>query len=467
MKKLAGIVVLTVVIATLCAPVLLGRHAQGHIEQVVQALNDYPGYNASITRYQRSWLTSNAEIEVGIDLGPFITDPKDEALPMAISLLISLDHGPLLLNDGFGLGLYQWRAGPAAKTQANINQALGLDDSEPFYQISGKTSLLANTKFKDKLRAFVMQSSELSAAFTGYEGVGSISSTGQLTYTGAVQEASVTDATSSASLADLEAHVSADLSRINWNIMLYPSDARFTVGQIQVRPSFGAGGLATGVGMSTSVIFNEDSSAFDMSSEMTFDAIASEAINVSDAIVAISMLNIDIEAYRTYMDAYSEFMQTAAASANAPNAEAPDLSQIFTPQITQEFLARGPEVHIDQLAFTISQGSANADIALSVNDSADAPPADPQMLAPWLVNALVMDASLELDRSLADHFGQLMAGAQGAPADNGGNPGADLVNMYIEQGMLVESAGAISADIKLQEGALEVNEQLIPLGAMM
>ncbi|MBU2884297.1 YdgA family protein [Gilvimarinus agarilyticus] len=464
MKKLVGIVVVAVVIATLCAPALLGRHAQGHIEQVVQSIDEYPGYTASITRYQRSWLTSNAEVEIGIDWGQFTSTTEADVPPMALGVMVSLDHGPLLLNDGFGLGLYQWRAGLDSATQAKVNEALGLDDSEPFYRVSGKTSLLANTDFKDTLRAFELQDSDFSAAFTGYKGAGNVSSSGQLTYVGAVQEASFTDETSSASMADLEAHVNADLSRIDWSTMLYPSDALLTVGQIQVRPPFGAGGLATGVRMASSVSFNEQANAFDMTAEMSVNAIAGEAINLSDAVFAMSLLNIDIDAYRAYMEAYGELLQTSAASADAADPVMPDYSQLFTPQITQAFWARGPEVHIDQLSFTLTQGTANADLSLGLSAATDNPPVDPQMLTPWLLNALTLNANLALDRSLADHFGQLMAVMQGAEPDDGSNPGAALVDMFVEQGMLTETAGKISADIEMQKGVLEINEQPFPLG---
>lgn len=457
MKKLTGIIVIALAVSLLCAPMLLGRHAQQRVEAIVQTLNDYPGYEVSIRHYQRSWLSTTAEIELGIDTVRFDGADQASLAGLSLTLLLAVDHGPVLARDGIDFGLYAWRAGFGQDTQARLQQTFALQDDEPFYRLRGKTSLLGTTEFQDKVRDFRLQSPELVADFSGYNGRGAISRTGQMTYEGALGEASFTQDNSSGSLEGLAVHYAADFSRLNRSSLVFPADMVLTLDKAQLRTPFDGGGSVEGLRLASNLTLNDDGSAFDAASEFSLTEALTDLGNASDIKVVLSVLNVDEKAYQAYLDAVAE------VSANSNDPSAPVFSRIFDQALMQQFIARGPEIRLDELALTVPQGSMKANFVLSVDKDAQAP--DPQMLIFWLMSEVAFNAHAEMDRPLAELFARLAAAAQGMVSQDGSDPGVALLDMLIAQGILTVSDGKVTTGVALSDGKISVNGQPFPLGA--
>ncbi|MDO3384947.1 DUF945 family protein [Gilvimarinus sp. SDUM040013] len=463
MKKLSGIIVIALIIALLSAPMLLGRQAQGHIEQVVESLNNYPGYEANIKSYQRSWLTSTVEVELGIDVAQFNSEELAGLPSMTFKVLLAIDHGPVLLNDGVAVGLYAWRAGPAGETLTTVHDALALEGDEPFYRVWGKTSLLGETEFQDKARGFTLQTPELNADFSGYQGEGRVTRGGELSYQGAMTEASFSDGSSSASMRGLNAELAADLAHLDWRTMVYPGSMELTLEGAEFRTPFGGSGGLDALRVASDVELSDDGGAFDVVSEVSLDKVMGDAGAATDLKIVMSLVNVDLDAYRAYLDAYTEVMQAASADAATP--EAPDFSKMFNQEVMQQFVARGPEIRIDELAFTVPQGTMEADLAMTFDKESEVP--EQEMIMFWLMTAVSVNANAELDRPLAEMFAQLGAAAQGMTPGDGSDPGVDMLNMMIAQGIFTESDGKIKTELNMADGSFTVNGQPFPLGAMM
>lgn len=104
-------IVIAVIIALIAAtPWYVGIKAQKELESQILKLNDYPGYNASFSEYNRGLLHSNGKIKISYDIGATPDDDEMEqklitALQEGIILNVDVSHGPLLSKPVFGPGL--------------------------------------------------------------------------------------------------------------------------------------------------------------------------------------------------------------------------------------------------------------------------------------------------------------------------------------------------------------------------
>lgn len=413
-----------------------------------------PVIRPGIRHYQRGWLSSTAEIELGIDSVRFDGDDQDPLVSLSATLLLAVDHGPVLVSDGIDFGLYAWRAGLGRDTEERLQQALALPDDQPFYRLWGKTSLSGTTGFQDKVRAFHLQSPELVADFSGYSGQGRISRTGQMTYEGSLGEASFTEDNSSGSLEGMELYYSADFSRLDWGSLVFPADMKLTLDSAQLRTPFDGGGSVADLQIVSNLTLNDDGSAFDVAGQFSLAEALTDLGNASDIKVALSLLNIDRKAYQAYLDAVAE-------ASDIPNPSAADFEHLFDPALMQAFIARGPQIRLDELALTVPQGSMKADFALSVDKDAQAPAQE--MLFFWLISAVSLNANAELDRTLAEQIARLGAVAQGMLPQDGSDPGVALLDMLLAQGMLSEADGKVTTSVALSDGTVTVNGQPLPL----
>lgn len=463
MKKLLGIIVIALVAAIVCAPFLLGRHAESQVEQVVGIFNEYPGYNVSIESYQRSWMNTTAEIRVGLDIGPMDPEVAANMPELDFTLMLAIDHGFVLLNDGVSLGLYEWRVGPTEQTLEAVHEGLSLTGDEPFYRLWGKTSLLGHTTFYDKARAFDLQSPEYNASFSGYAGEGSVTAGGELNYEGAMAEVAFTDGSTSGNASGLKLVMAGDLSRMDWDSMIYPAKFELSLDGMEFRSPFGAGGSMEDLYLDSEVILSDDGEAFDVKSDISLANVVTDAGSLTDFNLAMTFANLDKKAYEAYMDTYADILQTSQADMDA--GKMPDFSQHFSPELIKQTVARGPEMRLDELKFSLPQGSFNASAAMTIDKDAEVPP--PEMMMFWLMTAVGFTADLEIDRSLADYFATMAAAAQGQVPTEEGDPGVDMVEMMVAQGIFVEEDGKLESALKMEQGTMTVNGQPFPLGAMM
>ncbi|MGQ4276984.1 YdgA family protein [Pseudidiomarina sp. E22-M8] len=170
-----GIVIGAVVVAAglSITPYFIGSQTESAIQdQVALFDSSQPVYQARVVRYDRGWLSSNALIEVGVDLNALGFSDEVEARMATSEFQLSLQHGPILTDQGLSLGLASWQL-------TNVGQGLEdyvqWDKEQPLYLQQGSVNLAGKATYHDVMPQLNNNTNtgEVSFALAEYVGQGS------------------------------------------------------------------------------------------------------------------------------------------------------------------------------------------------------------------------------------------------------------------------------------------------------
>ena len=146
MKKILVIVALVVLVLVTIPPKFIGNNFTTSMESVVDSIEQSPGYNAKLVSVESGWFSSQAVINIGIDM------PDLAEMDLSTNVLVEGFHGPLILKDGFALGLIKIIASPSAETE--LPKTLMIKGDSPLYKFDAFTSLTQKTDYNVEMPMF-------------------------------------------------------------------------------------------------------------------------------------------------------------------------------------------------------------------------------------------------------------------------------------------------------------------------
>lgn len=177
MKRIALVVVVLVLVAAVALPPLFGARARAIIDADLAAIRDaaepYGTLDVSFEDWDIGWYSSTATVSVEIGLGDHPgLPPGVEDLPevsQTFPKLVTLHHGPILMQPAAGLG---WGAVEAAIDASTIPELQGLVDAtgiEYLLRLAIRVGLLGGASAGVDVPAFVYEQQELRFDFHGFE----------------------------------------------------------------------------------------------------------------------------------------------------------------------------------------------------------------------------------------------------------------------------------------------------------
>ena len=134
MRKVAGVVVVVVLLVLVVAPAGVGLMVENNYRQLWQAaLEDQPGYDASVAEYERGWFSSSARVEIAVSepaMAEFLSESDwgkadEQDGTVRLSLHERIHHGPLALGAP---APFSQRLRPGAGVvHTHLDQTLPLD----------------------------------------------------------------------------------------------------------------------------------------------------------------------------------------------------------------------------------------------------------------------------------------------------------------------------------------------------
>jgi hypothetical protein len=174
MKKTTIAALGTILIALLVVPKFVGNKISESLSSTISIIDKNPVYHAKIITESSTWFSSQAIIEIGIDIvQPGVQYIDSAALTFQVA--ISAQHGPIIIcGDSPGL---QWASWQATISADSLRETLIFAEDKAFYEAKGQLDLLGTTHYQDIMQAFTYAGEGLltRAEFSGLQGVGAIS----------------------------------------------------------------------------------------------------------------------------------------------------------------------------------------------------------------------------------------------------------------------------------------------------
>ena len=480
-KAVAVVVALAILIAGL--PALLGVLAQDRIGDLA---NEATGQflEVSISGYQRGWRTSRASLTVALSEyykamleAPFSVGPGTPDLPQELQDLLDLDlqlaadivHGPLLTRGGVGLGLAHAvvRVDPATAGQEQLLAMLGTPGPG---EVAVRVGIGNVSQFHWEIPPVTFSNVGGMLVSSRLVGEGTYDMARQrLVWQTQMDHLELSGPRAALEIEDFT--LSGDGTAITAGIWSGTSEA-------------GLGGLSvTGPGNAPiatldnlSILsrneINESGDLIDAYFEVNADSVEGtmdgDAHNISSVGLHVALRNLDMAASLEYQQA---IFDTAGIDLAAS-----DPAALFArvQPIIYDILLAEPEIESGPLSFNWNDGTLQARVVLRVDS--EMLPAEPMfsfMDASLWTRLVSVEAELDVDRNIAEWIaGQAMANRIPTPAVTGAEVPADILQAQargtlvslVTQGMLEETESGYRFRGSFENGVVEVNGQVVPIG---
>lgn len=468
-KKGIAIGAVVVIGGLFASPYFIGAQAESNVREYVQLFDqEQPGYSAEVVSFERGWFSSNAVIRVGLDLATLLADPTAESVATDIDL--SIQHGPVLTDNGFSAGLAAWQAKVSG---AGLEAYVEWDQQQPLYLQQGTVSLGGTATYQDYIPRLASTEAipELNFALSEYRGDGSYQSE-TLAYQGNYEQLTMNIADAYA--VELNAMVIEAVGNADLRTMIagdfYPLDMTFTIGQTQVSAAeeslFTMSQLTSDIALQVS----EDGSLAHVHMGYGAEQVVAGGIEVTAIRSHTEINNIS----KPFIDAYLDVIKDTVGE------EDPEvLVQAMTNLVEthkEALLMAQPEFAISDMGFTMEQGTMNASMRMGLAELEQVPA---QLNEQFVMENMQATAHMDIAKPLAVWLAKtyvitmLEANGQAAQMDAeqleqmATQQAAMMLNSFATQGLLKSEGDAYVLDVELAKGLLNLNGQSMPLGQMM
>ncbi|WP_054113607.1 DUF945 family protein [Marinagarivorans algicola] len=403
MKKIISFLLFVILPLLLVVPGFMGWQAEKSMQDTAAYINSLPAYSANWQSYKRGWFKSEGVLLVSVDDIEGLTDSTE---PVELPVAFHLVHGPVLLGhktEAFTLGLggFDLQVTLLDRHEAYLQDVLSVIGEGPLYQLAARMDLTGRIALHDRWLPFEFNTEALSIVADGYEGEGEIGLDRKLIYTMGlprirIKAMSLEGSAVAFTAKALKAELSAELA--SWHsAQVAPGKVIVSVGSLKNETA--------------SIVFKD----MHFEAEAKIDAINNTLSYLSE--LNVGALNIaaleadmsDIQLELSYLKFSLAFLESYYALIQDPpaNANAEYWQQYLGELILKELLPASPELKIDTLAFTTSQGKFFARLLLTIEGEslakANVSSNNPLGLLPFMVFHL----DTEMDMALAVQFAEL------------------------------------------------------------
>ncbi len=484
MKKV--LIVVALLVATLAAlPFYSGYRVEQELQKVVDAVNDYPGYEASLEDYSKGWLSSSGTLKINFTVvAPGNTGATPEPEDLGLPVEFNVDHGPLLFNDIATVGWFSYRSSISQELLNSANSNDGqftLIDAEHLMFGSGYANLAGDMQFNSEIAKFnyADQSSdvEFNVDFGGASGNGSLARNGLIDFDLAIGSLKFKNSKEDyITVASSTLAGSGDYSKVVSN-SLYPSEFVFIIPKVDGRVE-GKPLLFEKFTMAAEITFSEADPVFSMLMDASLAKGSVDGQEVSDADLSISYDNISFAIYDSYMK-YTEAMLQDPASQ-------PDFTQLFSEEDIKEALIYNPGFSIHNLQATVPDGNLQGSMKVAIQPLQDFDLATVFQKPEVLINMTTVNLNMSGDKPLVHKMMEpkirqdievqlAVLEAQGQPQNMTLEEVDNLVETSVvatiqqlsQQGLVVEENDQYVTSFSLIAGNAKVNGVDFPLDALM
>jgi uncharacterized protein YdgA (DUF945 family) len=473
------IVIGIIVVALLAAPYAIGMINENSMQHEIERISENGVFRVNLVSFERSWLDSTATIEIGIDSDYLNAIQGGQPDPMVammfggftLPIVVEISHGPILLNDGFGLGTAYVHAYVAEESQLAMlaQQFLGM----PYVlDIRGTTGFGSGFVYEGEVPPIDFATPDFSVDSTGITVAG--------TWSPEINrfEAEL------ANLSIQSPFVSAIVEAVN----VMSDTSRSSPDQFPL----GTGGASIGrisvsdplQGTGAAFTFEDFSASGTMAASPDGDLLAMQAVyrigaitipgqfELTDLALGLNLSNIDMEAANELYRLSSTLSQTVDPAA---------VTAMLMP-VAERVLANDPVMSIEPIEFSMSEGDASGSVTVTFNSAAMATGQLTDLEDPAVAMAAINgDIDLTASKALAHRIAAMVLAAQTAalgplPGPDGEPLSPAEINAMMEaqapivflglaaQGMLVDSGDTYTTSIRLENGQLTANGQPMPIG---
>lgn len=475
MKKLIPIAVVILVVAAIAAPPLIGGVMESTVRTRIERMDDNPMFAMRIVEYDRSWFSSQAEIEMALDERYFdllaatgdINDAQMTAMmnEQSIHIPVSLTHGPVIVSDGLYFGLARLYAVLDNRDQlaAMAMQELGLDY---LAELRGQVSYLGRFSFLGNVPPIDYYDESGQLQFSGLNIEGS-AHRGNLQLDGGFNSLAMDADGTAATIENL--FLTSDSDQINQALWIGEFDSGIE-SLVIVDTYGGAGDALRFSGLRANGSTDLDATGELLEATATYIAetvhIPELDMELTDTEVTVSIENISAQAMTDY---YENMFNI--------DPQNPDAAIVAMQDLSGRILENNPGISVDPIRFTLDGESLTAAISARIvnADQGNADFTNPFALLSMLEASADLSASKPLFLRLAS-LGA--AGQMGSIRPGDLPPGETVESMaeaqaqlmianFLAPGYLVDDGENYTTDIDYANGEVRINGNPLPLGAML
>lgn len=467
MKKTLLAVAVAAGAVILVSPKIIASKFDSQINQVMNSINDFPGYTASIVNTKEGWFNTSTTLRLAFDVAqmdPSMANQSPEVMEMFedlnIDVLVDMQHGPILLNKGLGLSDIRVSVPNTSDDVKNGDTRV-----ENIYLFDGKIGLFGDLSYTDSFSAMQMPiaGGEGEFVFSGYQGSGETVD-GNINYAGSSSSIEVISQGMNFKMGDITANWEGQFDLVKMMEGIYgDSKTNFIIGNFEA--SQAAQTLFAWedfeLFVNTSV---DDSNLMDMHGGYRVTALDTPIEQFKDIEIIFELNNLDQQFTKTYYELVVP-MQHPDADPEAL------LNSLKQPAI--KFLSYEPEFKINNIGFSTAAGTlkSNATVKLAEYSIDESQLEDPNF---WQNNVL-LNSGIDLPKGLALDLLQknIMMQLQADPGAAGYTPeqlqelavqqAQMTLNNFLQGGFITENNGQLQLAFNVANGMGNLNGNQIPL----
>ena len=484
MKKVIFVVAL-ILVALAALPFYSGYRVKLATQQIVDSVNDYPGYEARVDEHTGGWLKSSAKIIVKLatilptSIGSASAD-QPSAAPVEIELPVELEfaHGPLLFNDVATFGWFSFQSVLDKEVSETAKGQLVLRDAESLANVGGYVNLTGELNFGAEIAAFTYTESspetETELVFEGANSQGVMTTAGLLLGEMALGALNfTTDDGSDLTVSPSAMAFSADYGR-KVSSTLMPSEFSYTIAKVDGNIQ-GKALLLEDLVMSAVIELAQEAPIFDMIFDLSVDQFSADDHVLSDGKLSLSYDNISIALYDAYIDLTEEMLAQGAVQ--------PDFSKLLSDEQIKTTLQYNPGFSIQNLQATVAEGDFKGDLKFALQPLQNFDPAfvkqNPAVLMQFATVSLNMAGDKPLVYKLMEPKVRLSVQTQLEASGQSQNMTNEEVDSLVEesvvasiqhmvqQGLVIEENDQYLTSFSLVAGGAKINGVDFPLDALL
>lgn len=466
MKKLAT-VLLVLLLIVLGAPFFAGMKAKQELDQVVAYLSSQPGYQLEVIDYQRGWWTTRAKLVLqSTALQTLVSQSDAEITEPTIPIELVLNHGPLILTDGFKLGWFSGISSVTAAPQSVLAALLNQPPDTRLGQVNFRMDLFGNVHFNNRSAELSLRLDEETVEVASYAGQGTLSRDGRLSYAAVLPAVSLRDPQTEVVLESLGIKAEIHLNQLSQPRVFAPGVIEFTVDK--------ASGLGEGINdfslkalrvVSDNALVGEASALANMSVSVTFDELSLEDNLIEQFHSKLILERISL----AFLSQYTEGMAALNSTDGSVNTMGLDILGL----ITQHLLPAGPRINLEELSFKSEKGDLTFKALTYLADQNNQAVTNPFLI----FQALVVDAEFAADRSLvleimrqsaedslvAAAKEQALSMSEEQLREQALEQASTQLDLFLLQGFFLQTDDKITAEFSFADGIATLNGKPMPM----
>ena len=464
MKK-RTIIALFIAAIGLIGPKIIGSGANQNINLAVAAINEAPGYQATVVNVESGWFSTSAKVNVGLDpaiFGDMSSNPEVAAFfeDFSITFYVNAQHGPFLSLNGLGVGLLALKA---EVDESMLRDKLTYSDDQRLFSLAMDVGLFGSVGYADKVEGFTVIGMD-DISFSGWTGKGSMSSS-HLDYKGQMGSLAMDLGVAGFEINSMSLVMDVDDS---WASMMtdpfYDSTFEFNIGSLIMGSSTDQSGTVTIDNMVMDGVSkqSDDGQLLDVDFNYSVGRITTPQFTAEDLVVKTELLNLE--------KGFITAMQEVSANPLALEEMASEFESKLLPQ-----LQVSPAFNITEMSGTVGDGSFSGKMLTKVA-GVEGIPANLEDLGFW-VSKVVVDSKFEVEKAMALFVAEMSLNSQfkNNPALSAqmtdteiealaGQQAATMVDTLSQQGMVaVNAEGNLEIIFTMKDGQAVLNGNPMPL----